>query len=92
MQGNPLAASEQPYRLLVDAVVDYAIYLLDPEGRISSWNSGAQRIKGYVAEEVMGKSFSMFFTEEDRRLGRPQAALDTARLCSSSLPCPQGRA
>jgi PAS domain S-box-containing protein len=79
MQGNPLAASEQSYRLLVDAVVDYAIYLLDPEGRISSWNSGAQRIKGYAAEEVIGKPFSMFFTEEDRRLGRPEAALDTAR-------------
>src|SRR5215203_4396806 len=79
MQGNPLAETDRPYRLLVEAVVDYAIYLIDLKGRIVSWNPGARRLKGYEAEEVIGKPFSLFFTEEDRRLGRPEAALETAR-------------
>ena len=79
MQGNPLAETDRPYRLLVEAVVDYAIYLIDPSGRIASWNPGARRLKGYEAEEVIGQPFSLFFTEEDRRLGRPEAALETAR-------------
>jgi PAS domain S-box-containing protein len=69
----------QLYRLLVEAVVDYAIYLLDAEGRISTWNTGAARIKGYAAEEVTGRSFAMFFTEEDRRDGVPARALEVAR-------------
>ena len=79
MQGNPLAETDRPYRLLVEAVVDYAIYLIDLSGRIASWNPGARRLKGYEAEEVIGQPFSLFFTEEDRRLGRPEAALETAR-------------
>src|SRR5918993_4176603 len=79
MQGNPLAETDRPYRLLVEAVVDYAIYLIDLSGRIASWNPGARRLKGYEAEEVIGQPFSIFFTEEDRRLGRPEAALETAR-------------
>jgi PAS domain S-box-containing protein len=73
------ALEDRTYRLLVEAVVDYAIYLLDPEGRVSSWNTGAQRIKGYAAEEVIGRPFSIFFTEEDRRLRVPEAAVDVAR-------------
>src|SRR5919112_1209183 len=79
MQGNPLAETDRPYRLLVEAVVDYAIYLIDPSGRIASWNPGARRLKGYEAGEVIGQPYSLFFTEEDRRLGRPEAALETAR-------------
>ena len=79
MQGNPLAETDRPYRLLVEAVVDYAIYLLDPKGRVATWNPGAERIKGYSREEAIGQPFSLFFTEEDRRRGRPEAALETAR-------------
>ena len=79
MPRNPLAASNQTYRLLVEAVVDYAIFLLDAEGRVRSWNPGAHRLKGYTAEEIIGRPFSTFFTEEDRRLGRPGKALETAR-------------
>ena len=79
MPRNPLAASNRTYRLLVEAVVDYAIFLLDPEGLVRSWNPGAHRLKGYTAEEIIGRPFSTFFTEEDCRLGRPEKALDTAR-------------
>jgi PAS domain-containing protein len=55
MQGNPLAETDRPYRLLVEAVVDYAIYLIDPSGRIATWNPGARRLKGYEAQEVIGQ-------------------------------------
>ena len=55
------------YRLLVEAVTDYAIYMLDKEGIVSSWNAGAQRFTGYEATEIIGKHFSQFYTEEDRR-------------------------
>ena len=79
MPRDPLAASNQTYRLLVEAVVDYAIFLLDADGRVRSWNPGAHRLKGYTAEEIIGRPFSTFFTEEDRRLGRPGKALETAR-------------
>lgn len=67
------------YELLVQAVVDYAIYMLDPEGRVTSWNAGARRIKGYEAEEILGQSFSQFYTEEDRATGLPFRALEIAR-------------
>ncbi len=67
------------YRLLVDAITDYAIYMLDPEGRVASWNSGAMRFKGYVASEIIGEHFSRFYTDEDRAAGRPERALETAR-------------
>jgi PAS domain S-box-containing protein len=66
-------------QLLVQAVTDYAIYLLDLEGNIVSWNSGAERIKGYTADQVIGRNFSMFFTDEDRAEGKPQRALRTAQ-------------
>jgi len=72
-------SSAQRFELLVDAVIDYAIYMLDTEGRVSSWNRGARRIKGYEADEILGRHFSTFFTEEDRRAGKPALALDTAR-------------
>lgn len=71
--------SEKRFQLLVEAVTDYAIYLLDPNGKIISWNSGAKRIKGYSSEEILGKHYSQFFTEEDRLAGKPAHALETAR-------------
>lgn len=71
---------EETFRLLVEAVTDYAIFLLGPDGRIRTWNLGAQRIKGYTAEEVIGQHFSIFYTPEERELGRPERNLaDAAR-------------
>jgi PAS domain S-box-containing protein len=67
------------FQLLVDAVQDHAIYMLDPHGIVSNWNSGAQRLKGYRADEVVGQHFSRFYTDEDRAAGRPARVLDTAR-------------
>jgi PAS domain S-box-containing protein len=67
------------YELLVESVVDYAIYMLDLEGRVASWNAGAQRIKGYGAAEVIGGHFSRFYTPEDLDDGLPTRALETAR-------------
>src|SRR5215510_5790449 len=66
-------------QLLIDAVVDYAIYMIDLEGRVLSWNAGAVRLKGYSAEEIMGQSFSRFYTREDQKAGLPDKALRTAR-------------
>jgi PAS domain S-box-containing protein len=66
------------FQLLVEAVKDYAIYLLDPEGYVASWNSGAERIKGYSADEIIGQHFSRFYTPEDRASGLPQRVLETA--------------
>src|SRR4051812_7553490 len=66
------------YELLIQSVVDYAIYMLDPEGRVVSWNTGAQRIKGYTAEEIIGEHFSRFYTDEDRVEGIPAKALKVA--------------
>jgi PAS domain S-box-containing protein len=71
--------SERQFKVLVDGVKDYAIYMLDPEGRVSSWNRGAERIKGYRAEEVLGEHFSRFYTEEDRRQDVPSSALRRAQ-------------
>jgi PAS domain S-box-containing protein len=65
-------------RLLIDAVVDYAIYMIDPDGIITSWNAGARRFKGYEEAEILGQHFSRFYTDDDRRAGLPQRALDTA--------------
>lgn len=66
------------YKLLVEAVLDYAIFLLDPDGLVASWNSGAQRFKGYGASEIVGQYFSRFYTEEDRIAGVPERALAIA--------------
>jgi len=71
-------SSTQRFQLLVEAVKDYAIYLLDPDGYVASWNSGAERFKGYSANEIIGEHFSRFYTDEDRARGLPQRALDTA--------------
>jgi PAS domain S-box-containing protein len=73
-----LRLSEERFRLLVQGVTDYAIYMLDPEGRIANWNTGAQRFKGYSEDEVIGEHFSRFYTEEDRASGLPQRGLETA--------------
>jgi len=64
--------------MLVDAVTDYAIYMLDPNGTITSWNPGARRFKGYEESEIIGENFSRFYTEEDRKTGLPQRALEVA--------------
>lgn len=74
-----LRNSQEQFRLLVQSVADYAIYMLDPDGIVSSWNLGAQRIKGYSPEEIIGCHFSAFYGEEDRVRGEPQRALETAR-------------
>ncbi|MBV9669391.1 MAG: PAS domain S-box protein, partial [Acidobacteriales bacterium] len=70
--------AELRYRLLVEGVTDYAIYSLDPTGVITSWNTGAQRIKGYTTDEILGKNFSQFYTPEDRERSLPQYVLRTA--------------
>jgi PAS domain S-box-containing protein len=72
------APDKERFQLLVDAVTDYAIYMLDPNGIIVSWNSGAQRFKGYIESEILGEHFSRFYTEEDRATGLPRRALETA--------------
>jgi PAS domain S-box-containing protein len=66
--------------LLIDQVVDYAIFVLDRDGNIASWNPGAQRIKGYTPAEIIGQPYALFFTEEDRRAGKPKDILSRARL------------
>ena len=68
-----------PFKLLVQSIVDYAIYMLDPKGFVTSWNAGAERIKGFQTEEIVGQHFSIFYTEEDREAGMPKKVLDTAR-------------
>ena len=73
-----LRESEARYHHLVDAVIDYAIFLLDADGRIATWNSGAARAKGYAESEIVGRHFSVFYTPEDRAAGKPQRMLETA--------------
>jgi PAS domain S-box-containing protein len=72
-------SSDGRFRMLVDAITDYAIYMLDPDGTVTSWNPGARRFKGYDESEIIGENFSRFYTEEDRRSGLPQRALETAK-------------
>ncbi len=73
-----LLDSETKYRRLVEAVVDYAIFQLDVNGVVTTWNSGAQRIKGYAPDEIIGKHFSLFYTDEDRARDVPRKAIATA--------------
>jgi PAS domain S-box-containing protein len=75
---DALKRSEEQFRLLVQGVTDYAIYMIDPEGIVISWNIGAQRIKGYRPDEIIGKHFSRFYTDEDREKGEPEHALRIA--------------
>ena len=74
-----LRKSEERFRLLIQSVTDYAIYMLDAEGHVTSWNPGAQRFKGYSPDEIIGQHFSRFYTEEEREAGVPSYALKTAR-------------
>ena len=80
LQERDLRESEARFRLLVDGVRDYAIIMLDPQGHVVSWNSGAQRIKGYDESEILGKHFSAFFPEEDVAADKPGRALATATM------------
>lgn len=74
----PTAPAEPIFRLLVDSVQDYAIFLLDPQGRVQSWNAGARRIKGYEAREIVGRSFEVFYPEDAQRRGVPREGLRRA--------------
>jgi PAS domain S-box-containing protein len=76
---DALKRSEEQFRLLVQGVTDYAIYMLDPEGIVASWNAGAHRIKGYGPDEIIGQHFSRFYTDEDKAIDLPSQALDIAR-------------
>lgn len=69
----------ESFRILVESVTDYAIYMLDSRGYITTWNAGAERFKGYLASEIIGQHFSRFYSEEDRRREVPASALETAR-------------
>ena len=73
-----MAATADLNELLISSVIDYAIYMISPEGRVVSWNPGAERIKGYTADEIVGRHFSTFYTEEERACGVPATALWTA--------------
>jgi PAS domain S-box-containing protein len=75
---EPQPVSEELFRLLVETVQDYAIFLLSPDGHVLTWNPGAQRAKGYAPNEIIGQHFSVFYTPEEREAGRPQRLLRTA--------------
>jgi PAS domain S-box-containing protein len=74
-----LHASEERFHQLIDAITDYAIFMLDATGRITTWNAGAERNKGYAADEIIGKHFSVFYTAEDRENGKPEKVLEAVR-------------
>src|SRR5579885_1935124 len=92
MESDPATAclqeSERQFRLLVAGVTDYALFMLDPAGIVTSWNVGAERIKGYKAGEIIGRHFSCFYTEADRAEGLPQRALTIVANAGSSKPRP----
>ena len=89
-----LNESQERFRLLLDGVKDYAIYMLNPEGNVISWNAGAARIKGYQQEEILGRHFSCFYTAEDREAGKPvrelQESLSQGRFEEQSLRVRKG--
>jgi PAS domain S-box-containing protein len=76
---DTLRKSEEQFRLLIQSVTDYAIYMLSPDGIITNWNAGAERIKGYTPQEIIGQHFSKFYSPEDVAAGLPQMGLQTAR-------------
>jgi PAS domain S-box-containing protein len=76
---DSLLESERQFKRLVSGVTDYALYMLDPEGNVSSWNAGGERIKGYAPSEIIGRHFSQFYTDTDRQNGRPRRALSIAK-------------
>src|SRR5919198_821774 len=73
----------EQFRLLVSSVTDYAIFLLDVTGRVVSWNAGAERIKGYMAHEIIGRHFSIFYPQEERAAGRPRGFAKVTRDMSA---------
>ena len=75
----------EEFKLLVDGVRDYAIFMLDCNGRVTTWNSGAERLKGYVRNEIIGKDFSIFYTEEARQAGLPQRAVGNSRCVKDDM-------
>jgi PAS domain-containing protein len=80
-----LEETERRFHLLIDAVTDYAIFMLDAAGNVVSWNPGAEKIKGYSSAEILGQHFSRFYTEDDRQKGVPRTALATAERWSSPV-------
>ena len=80
------ALDDRRFELLIDAIADYAIYMLDPEGFIVTWNSGAERIKGYKAVEIVGQHFSRFFTPEDQAKKLAERMLEGARSVAVTKP------
>jgi len=76
--GTPLRQGDETFRLLVDSVKDYAIFLLDPDGRVATWNQGAERIKGYKASEIIGQHFSRFYPKEAQESKWPERELEIA--------------
>jgi PAS domain S-box-containing protein len=78
LKQKALQQSEERFRLLVESMQDYAIFMLDPEGRVTSWNTGATKIEGFEADEITGEPFSRFYTKEDQMLGLPEQALKEA--------------
>src|SRR5215208_4609879 len=74
-----LRHNEERFRLLVEGVKDYAIFMLDPEGKVASWNEGAHRIKGYSQQEILGRRFSVFYEEEDLKRSKPERELEIAQ-------------
>ena len=91
----PSSDNERQFQLLVDSIKDYAIFMLDPDGRVTSWNSGAQRIKGYRPDEIIGRDFTQFYTDEDRAAGVPAQLLARAAAIrpgrGGGFTRPQGR-
>ena len=79
-----LRQSEEQFRLLVEGVNEYAIFMLDVNGRVATWNNGAQRAKGYTGEEIIGQHFERFYTPEDRANGKPARMLEMARTHGSA--------
>jgi PAS domain S-box-containing protein len=79
MAAEKLRESEERHRLLVEGIRDYAIFMLDPEGRVVTWNAGAERIKGYTAQEIIGKHFSLFYPKDSIAAGWPEKQLESAR-------------
>jgi PAS domain S-box-containing protein len=76
--GQPTSARDAPFRLVVDAIADYAIFMLDLDGRVTSWNAGARALKGYSSEEILGQHFSVFYPPEDRARDKPRRELEIA--------------
>src|SRR5262245_36618966 len=76
---NHLRESDEQFRLLVKQVQDYAIFLITPTGLVATWNAGAEHIKGYTAQEIIGRPYATFFTTEDRAAGKPERLMRYAR-------------